>query len=212
MITDRAGERYGRLAVVAFSGLDAYGRSLWDCLCECGRSKVVPGGHLRSGHTRSCGCLLTEVARRPVRHGHGRGQRNGGVTAEYGAWRNMKTRCLNPRSSDFANYGGRGITVCARWRAGFEYFLADMGPRPSSGHTLDRIDNDGPYEPGNCRWATQREQGNNKRTNRHVTIDGRRLTISEAARTYAIDRRSLTEVARPGRGRFIYHGLTVEVA
>ncbi len=99
---------------------------------------------------------------------------------EYRHWINMKSRCLNPNVPNFKHYGGRGVTVCERWKADFGAFFADMGPRPSKHHTIDRIENSGNYEPGNCRWATQSEQGRNRRGNRLVTIDGKTMTLAEA--------------------------------
>ena len=102
--------------------------------------------------------------------------------------------------------------MCPEWRASFERFYADMGPRPGPGYSLDRIDRDGPYSPENCRWATKVEQANNTSGNRHVVIDGCRLTLAEAARKYSIDANCFRKAARPGRGRFVYRGLSVEAA
>lgn len=204
-----AGQRYGRLTVLGLAGRAPSGR-LWDCRCTCGRSKVILGTALRSGHTKSCGCLFTEITNRARRHGHRRG--GGRTSAEYEIWRAMKARCTNPKATNFAYYGGRGIAVCERWLTSFEDFLADMGPRPTPDHSLNRIDNDGPYAPQNCRWATKQEQANNKRSNRYVIIDGSRLTLAAAARAYAFNFRSFCEAASPGRGSFVYHGLTVAVA
>lgn len=107
---------------------------------------------------------------------------------EYQVWCNMVARCTNPTRDDYSRYGGRGITVCQQWRSGtsdltgFEAFVRDIGPRPTPKHTLDRIDNDGNYEPGNCRWATALEQANNKRTSHFIVYRGRRMTIADAAR------------------------------
>ncbi len=101
---------------------------------------------------------------------------------EYGVWRQMNNRCYNVRQSKFPRYGGRGITVCDRWRTSFIAFLDDMGHRPSPKHTLDRIDNDGNYEPGNCRWTTQRAQQNNRRDNHFITFNGETRSLSEWTR------------------------------
>ena len=105
-------------------------------------------------------------------------------SAEYRAWSSMKQRCLNPRCSVYKNYGGRGITVCVRWQRDFLDFLDDLGPRPSPKHTLDRIDNDGNYQPGNVRWATYQEQESNRRNNRWVEWNGARYTVSDLARLH----------------------------
>ena len=139
------------------------GRAKWVFLCGCGQEFVCRTNNIRSGNTRSCGCL-SDASRKSsenkyVKHGH---NRPGSVTREYNSYTSMKTRCLNPNSPNYSMYGGRGIAICQRWLDGFENFLADMGERPN-GKTLDRIDVDGNYEPGNCRWATLSEQQKNKR-------------------------------------------------
>lgn len=105
---------------------------------------------------------------------------------EYATWRNMLQRCERPESPDFSRYGGRGISVCERWHS-FAAFLADMGAKPE-GMSIDRIDNDGNYEPGNCRWATKKEQGRNRRTNRKVTFNGETLTPAEWAERLGMSR------------------------
>ena len=139
----------------------------WLCLCDCGNMHVSPGWSLRYGNAKSCGCLHKEKAaatgRRNSVHGHtALSKRGGKVSSEYKSWRSMKERCLNPNSAHARYYSGRGITVCDRWLV-FANFLADMGPRPD-GTSLDRYpNNDGNYEPGNCRWATKEQQNQNKR-------------------------------------------------
>lgn len=117
----------------------------------------------------------------PSQRKHGASWVDGKATPEYSAWASMKSRCENPAARNFKDYGGRGIRVCAKWRNSFEAFLADMGPRPSKQHSIDRIDNDGNYEPGNCRWATAKRQQRNKRSNHYVRFQGKRMTVIDAA-------------------------------
>lgn len=181
--------RFGRLTVVGeaprivspsgFSAVAAYVR------CDCGVEKVVRGRGLVTGYTNSCGCLQREltavkIAERSRTHG-----RTG--TVEHHTWTTMKQRCHNPTDKQFHRYGGRGITVCERWRDNFEAFLEDMGLRPANKTSIDRIDNSKGYEPGNCRWADDIEQHNNKRNNRILTIDTESATVAEWARRSGTD-------------------------
>lgn len=152
IITDRTGERYGRLVVVEQTpGRSVGGQVLWVCRCDCGNVRVLNGNALQSGNTKSCGCLT-----------HGRPKHGMSGTAEYRAWKAMKERCLKPNNPRYADYGGRGITIHPDWVASFEAFFSVVGRRPD-GTSLDRIDNEGNYEPGNVRWATASQQANNKR-------------------------------------------------
>jgi hypothetical protein len=145
------GKRFGRLLVKARAGSTSAGAALWHCLCDCGHRHIARGGDLRAGKIKSCGCLMGNV-----RHGgHG--------TPEYRAWMAMKTRCSNPRTIGWKNYGGRGIKVHDRWLTSFEMFLEDMGRKPTSRHTLERVNNALGYSPNNCAWATYQQQAQNKR-------------------------------------------------
>lgn len=173
---DLTGQTFGRLTAVLDAGSNTHRRRLWLCRCTCGGEKVVRVSALRRGQTRSCGCLEAE-SRRTNRLTHGGARRGAAKSPEYRIWTSMLTRCYNERSTTFDRYGGRGITVCDRWRASFEAFLADMGPRPAQGLSIDRIDNARGYEPGNCRWATTREQALNRRSNHMVTIGGETLPV-----------------------------------
>lgn len=187
-LIDRAGKRFGRLVVVK----KADAPKMWECLCDCGTTTLVIGGNLDNGSTRSCGCLALEHARqlganreyiakraeKTIKHGHKRG---GIASPEYKTWLGMKRRCYDPKYKDFPNWGGRGVTVCDRWRESFEAFFADMGPRPSEQHSIDRIDGSRGYEPGNCRWATSLEQGETKRNNIRVEVLGQPYSSVKAA-------------------------------
>ncbi len=155
------GQQFGRLKVLDRARKSSRGR-LWRCRCECGAETFVTSADLRSEHVRSCGCLKRAHMRElgEARRKHGAVQNNR-ATAEYRAWQAMLNRCRRAKNANYRYYGGRGITVADRWQS-FEAFLADMGSRPSPRHSLDRINPDGNYEPGNCRWATASEQQRNK--------------------------------------------------
>lgn len=158
-VIDLTGQRFGRLTVFKFYEINNDRCATWECSCDCGAKVIVNGTHLRNGNTRSCGCLQSDIsASRLLVHGM-KG------TREYNSWRSMMKRCNNPNDKAYNHYGGRGISVCERWRK-FENFYADMGGRPD-GYSLDRINNNGNYEPSNCQWSTQKEQANNRR-NRHT--------------------------------------------
>lgn len=157
---EMVGRRYGRLLVT--KEVARVGRARrWNCVCDCGATREIDGLSLRQGHTRSCGCLRNEVAaQRMTRHGHA--PRRLGPSPEWRSWQHAKARCENPSDADWPSYGGRGIGMHPAWSKSFEAFLAHIGPRPP-GTSLDRIDNDKGYEPGNVRWATSAEQARNRR-------------------------------------------------
>lgn len=158
-VRDLAGQRFGRLTVIREHGRDKDARAMWYCACDCGVIKPIASRCLLYGTTYSCGCLRREraVARNTTHASFG--------SPTHYSWQAMRIRCRNPRSKDYHRYGGRGIVICDRWDK-FENFLADMGERPV-GKTLDRRDNDGNYEPSNCKWSTRKEQAANRCTSRH---------------------------------------------
>lgn len=180
------GERHGRLVVVELLS----GKSC-RVLCNCGSERVVAPGNLRSGATRSCGCLAKEYKGAPKTHGASR-------TKLYRVYRGMLQRCNNPNTVHYKNYGGRGITVCARWAESFEAFRSDMGEPPADHLSLDRIDNDRGYEPGNCRWATDKDQARNTRRNVWVEHNGERLLATDWARKLGISRQRFDQRLRAG--------------
>ncbi len=153
------GRQLDRLLVIHQEPSDKRGMAMFSCRCVCGMVVVTRGSSLRAGHVKSCGCLRVDIARSyQVTHGH---STSGTPTREYRTWDGMLQRCRNSNAAGYKDYGGRGITVCRSWSK-FENFLADMGPKPK-GLSIDRVDNDGNYEPANCRWATAKEQRANQR-------------------------------------------------
>lgn len=159
-----AGKTFGRLTLVRKLPSTAR-NSVWQCVCECGAVRTVLAFCLGNGNTKSCGCLKDEQCG-ILRRKHGKSRVNGRPNPTYLSWICMQSRCYNIKNKSFADYGGRGIRVCERW-AKFENFVADMGERPT-GKTINRKDNDGNYEPGNCKWATAVEQARNRRRRRAV--------------------------------------------
>lgn len=172
---DITGERFGRLVALRPERRARDGKWGWVCRCDCGREMHSFVTRLKSGKTKSCGCI-----NRP----HGRSKTN-----EYGIWCGIIRRCQNTKTKSYIRYGGRGITVDPVWLGpgGFMRFLADMGPRPSKSHSVDRIDGNGPYSPDNCRWATRIEQTRNRRSTRWIVVYGERMSLKEACDNYGAD-------------------------
>ena len=156
------GSRFGGWVVVAFSHKKRSG-PYYLCKCDCGTERIVFRGNLKSGKTRSCGCLVsTHIAENATKHGHAKTSSHP-ASPTYSSWSSMLTRCYNEKSKTYKNYGGRGISVCERWHT-FLNFLDDMGEKPEKGMSIERINNDGNYEKSNCKWATTKEQNRNKRS------------------------------------------------
>jgi hypothetical protein len=155
---DLTGRKYCRLIVIGLSGKkNKTNHLLWTCKCVCGKLIECAGTSLNSGNTKSCGCLANELS--SIRN-HKHGDIN---SKEYRAWFNAKQRCTNPKNNRYKDWGGRNIKMCDRWLNSYENFLSDMGRAPTKRHSIDRINNDGDYEPSNCKWSTPYEQANNKR-------------------------------------------------
>lgn len=176
-LRDLTGMVFGRLTVLRLACPRIYPTKTmmcWECACDCGAIVEVLGGNLTTGNSVSCGCFRKEVsAARMLVHGHSRGRRS---TRTYEAWKGLLDRCRNPKNPRYNRYGDRGIKVCARWLK-FGSFLADMGECPR-GMSIDRINNDGNYEPSNCRWATDKEQIRNRSITRTLTISGETLPVA----------------------------------
>jgi hypothetical protein len=180
VLKDISGTVFGRLTVLSRSTEShKHGQAHWVCRCSCGTKTTVAGDMLRRGRSKSCGCLRAEMsADRARTHGLS-------ATTEHKSWRHMLGRCRNKSDRGWPNYGGRGITVCDRWDS-FENFMADMGPKPSPAHSIDRIDNDKGYEPGNCRWATSVEQNNNRRSSKVIEHNGIRRSLAQWAEAIGV--------------------------
>lgn len=195
-------QRFGRLLAIGFAGYNARQQAQWLCKCDCGAWPIIAADSLRTNrtHTESCGCLQSDITRlRSTTHGHAPRKRQ---STEYESYCGAKARCTNPDHHAYRLYGGRGIEF--RFTS-FEEFYAELGPKPSSGHSVDRIDNDGHYEQGNVRWATQKEQCKNVRHNRHFTWNGRTQMADEWGAEMGLDGRTI--IARIDR-----YGFCVECA
>lgn len=184
---DIKGQKFGKLTAIKPNGSKSGEGVLWLCECDCGNQTTTTAKNLRSGNTKSCGCINTE---RFIRQNKEKATHGKTSSPTFVSWDSMKQRVLNQNHKSYANYGGRGIKVCERWLESFENFFADMGERPD-GMTLDRIDVDGNYEPTNCRWATPKTQSNNRSNNHSVEYKGVKKTITEWAAEIGISKEAL---------------------
>ena len=187
------GKRFGRLTVIAEGGRTKSGNARWVCKCDCGNVSVVSGSYLRSGHTKSCGCISREnVTVRNTTHG----KRN---TRLYRIWHGMKSRCYFCKNPNFCDYGARGITVCDEWKNSFRAFYDwAMANGYADNLTIDRKDNDKGYSPENCRWITNKEQQNNKRNNTPIEIDGVTMNLTQWARASGLKQTTISERYKKG--------------
>ena len=204
---DKTGNIYGNLIVIAhshsvFRNPRQGSYQYWICRCFCGEVKTVLANNLTTGKTKSCGCLRTELVKKMAT------KHNGFGTPEYRAWSSMLSRTHYSTAKKFHRYAGRGISVCKEW-LNFENFIKDMGKRPSPLHTIDRINNDGDYEPTNCRWATKKQQARSRCSSRHIEHNGQTKTLAEWAEQTGMDWDTLGE--RLKRGWSIEKSLTTKV-
>ena len=174
-LVDLKGKRFGRLTVIR-RVQDARDQHVqWFCRCDCGEAAVVRGKYLKSGHTQSCGCLQRErVSQALMKHGMSE-------HPLHNVWENMKGRCYDPKCDQYRNYGARGIVVCKEWLYAEKFFEWALAHGWKQGLTIERIDNDGNYEPGNCRWATYKEQNRNRRNNRWLECNGKKMLLTDWA-------------------------------
>jgi hypothetical protein len=182
---DRIGQKFGGLTVLECVGRKGGPHNYFLCRCDCGNTKEVLGLNLfRGGHTTSCGCFAIKLR---TKHGQAKGKR----TSVYDTWLSVKRRCLNKKSIEYPNYGGRGIQMFSQWVNSFADFYAYVGDKPTKNHSLDRWpNNDGNYEPGNVRWATNGEQSRNKRSNVYVEYNGKRMIISDWAKLFSVSQQT----------------------
>lgn len=179
MTLDLHGKKFGLLTAMNASGKSGSNIS-WLCKCDCGAETEVRSSHLVSGATRSCGCLS---GGRPT-HGLRKAK-------EYKVWAGIKQRCYNKNNKSYQSYGAKGVSVCDAWRESFETFYADMGPRPTDNHTIDRIDPFGNYDPVNCRWILKSEQGKNKRDTVYFDVNGEKVSLIELAEKHGVPKKRL---------------------
>ena len=192
----KTGDKYGRLTAIEFSSMGKNHHQHWLFMCDCGKKKVLQVERVKSGNTKSCGCLIGKK----IIHGMRK-------TRIYDSWQHMKSRCLNKNNSKYKDYGGRGITICPEWLT-FENFYKDMGKMPEN-KTLDRIKNNEGYCKSNCRWSTNSEQQNNTRRNHLITYKGKTQTVAQWSRELNIKYATLSR--RLSRGMSVNKSLTLKL-
>lgn len=197
-IKDMMGKKFGRITPLKYTHTKPLYGAYWDCVCDCGTVFNVRAAALRSGNTKSCGCLAKETSKLAnYKHGLSSSHRK-----EQDIWQHMKARCYNPRDKAYHNYGGRGIYVSNDWLNNFKQFIEDMGPRPN-GYSLERIDNNGPYSKENCKWATRTEQASNTRQNVWLSVNGVTKNISQWAAHFKVGEGVIRRAMTHGPDRLI---------
>ena len=191
---DLTNSRFGRMLVIKENGKDRHGSILWECKCDCGTVKTIKGDWLKRGAVKSCGCYNREqTIKRNYKHGHNTRKK---TTSEYIAWNNMIARCENPNDPRYNTYGKRGVVVCEGWRNSFKSFLEHIGARPSKKLSVDRIDNDGNYEPGNVRWGISEQQFRNKTNNHWIEYNGVKMILQDWAKKLKTDYRHIIRMLK----------------
>ena len=195
------GTRFSRLIVLSESNIKQHGLISYQCLCDCGNISVIAKKYLLSGNTRSCGCLRKEIETTVnIKHGLS-------YSRTYNIWKSIKHRCFNENCEFYRIYGARGITICDKWKDSFESFYADMGECPPE-FSIERINNDGNYEPSNCKWASAFEQSRNKSTNVYIEYNGERKIIADWSLSTGLGRDVIT--SRIKRNWTIEDALTIK--
>lgn len=195
MSNDLTGQKFTRLTAIEIVGrYEKNADKIWKCICDCGSIRNVLAANLKKGNTKSCGCLHSEVSSKTYKNLNKTHGKTG--TKVYDAWGSMFDRC-SPNSKNHNTYFDRGIKVCERWKK-FENFYADVGEPPGKTFSLDRIDNNKGYEPGNVRWATVLQQANNRTTNKYIMHEGEKLTFAEFSRLTGIDRKKVSRMYKSG--------------
>lgn len=190
---DISNTKFGYLTAINVNSVSKSRAILWNCVCSCGNECVVSTNNLRNGHTKSCGCYMKKRTSE-INSTHGKSR-----TSEYYIWKTMKSRCENKSNISYKYYGARGIMVCERWFNSFENFINDMGLRPSNKYSIDRIDNNGNYEPSNCKWATKFEQAGKKRSNKILEFNGETMILEDWARRLNITSGAISNHLRNGK-------------
>lgn len=197
---DLTGLKFGRWTVIE-KAEKLNNQIAWLCECECGNKRIVRGQDLRTGKSKSCGCLKDEkTTKRNLKHGQAR-------TRLYRIWKGLRNRCNNPNNPSYKDYGARGITVCKEWNESFEAFFEDMSSNYKDNLSIDRIDNNKGYYKENCRWATRKEQNLNTRQNKYIDTPLGRLALSQIEEITGIDRHKIKNLINKGKSEIIFETL-----